>query len=291
MMNLPTWNWFLVISTLTILSLFVGVLLARRSLMSAASTMVIALTGVVAFAWLQRNPSVLVYLGPVELIKHIEGVAAAPFFMLFVGAAWGASEQTRQKRIAFAAGMLGLIFFVQGSLWMLLPSPAMILNDDRTGGEVRQTTNFTCAPAAAATALNLVNVVTSEAEMAELTQTRPGVGASLIRTLAGMNKRLAGSGYEAMIVNVDYDTLIASPYPFLTTMRDDQTRMFSSHMVAVDVVNHRSVRILDPEMGRTSMTRGMFDQLRQRDVIMISRTSAQIATRTRISRTDQRLSL
>ena len=83
---------------------------------------------------------------------------------------------------------------------MIQSTPRNAFGRQTSSGPVMQSQDYSCVPAACATALNQLGLPTTEAEMAELTQTRPGTGATLIRALAGLRERLAGTSFSVELV-------------------------------------------------------------------------------------------
>lgn len=239
--------WFTSMAALGVAGFMVGNRLGRGNDRRAWLTMLVALGLITLWAWLLRNPSIAVRAIPVWMLSHIEGVGAVPLFMIITGVAWSRAQHPHQKRVTVLAAFFGGLFFLQGSLWMLQTTPRNVLGGTHTEGAVTmQTQDFTCVPAACATALNRLGIPTTEAEMAELTQTRPGTGSTLIRALDGLSTRLAGTGYAAELVEPRYEDLATLKMPVLTPLQYEPQKL---HMVAILSVRRGLVRIADPESG------------------------------------------
>jgi ABC-type bacteriocin/lantibiotic exporter with double-glycine peptidase domain len=160
--------------------------------------------------------------------------------------AWGRVKLPRQRRIVQLAMAVGLIYFLHGGLWMLQSTPATALGQAQGGTQIMQSQDYSCVPAACATALNRIGISSSEAEMARLTETRVGNGATTIRALDGLNQRLRGTDMRATLLNVPPDDLQHMPLPLLTSLQFEQSR---AHMVVIIRVDRKGVTIIDPAEG------------------------------------------
>ena len=154
------------------------------------------------WCWLIRNPSVAVEVVPLSALARLEGIGAAPMFMFVVGVAWALGQLRRQRAIVIVAVMLGAGYFVQGGWWMLKQTPegAFARSERDMNLDVLQSQDYSCVPAACTTSLRILGVATTEAEMAELTETRPGNGATLIRAMRGLEVRLKHEGLEPRLI-------------------------------------------------------------------------------------------
>lgn len=236
-----------------------------------AATVTIGVLLLVIWAWLTWNPAVAVHAIPAGLLTYLEGVAAVPVFMLICGVAWSCSTLPRQRRVTALAAAMGLIYFVQGGMWMLQTTPRSALGEQIVvdpSGVVYQSTEFSCVPAACATALTQLGVPTTEADMAELTQARPGTGSTLIRAMNGLQQRLADSPIEVHLVEPDYEQLTSLPLPALTPLRMGTTQR---HMVVLTHVNEQVVSLIDPQEGRVLYYRDDFEEVFEGQVLVFER--------------------
>lgn len=219
--------------------------------------MLVALGVMTLWTWLLRHPAVAVNALPVEMLSYVEGGGAVPLFMVIVGVAFGKAQTPGQRRLTVLAAFFGGVFFLQGSMWMLQSTPSRVMGDGQPiGGMVMQSQDFTCVPAACATALNQLGVPATEAEMAELTHTRPGTGATLIRAMQGLNHRLRHTRFRVELIEPGYDELTVAAPPLLTPLRFEPQRL---HMVVILGVHEHWVHIADPQIGWMRMTRKEFE--------------------------------
>ena len=239
--------WFTWLALLALGGFLLGNRLGRGDARRAFAAMIAAVSLIACWTWLMRNPSVAVNAMPVWFLSHVEGSGSVPLFMLVTGIAWSRAQLVHQKRLTILAAFFVGMFFLQGSMWMLQTTPQSVLGGTRTSSAVTmQSQDFSCVPAACATALNMLGIETTEAEMANLTQTRAGTGSTLIRALDGLTTRLAGSNWRAQLLEPSLDDLDSLPMPMLTPLQFESQRL---HMVTLLGFHRGLVRIADPEAG------------------------------------------
>lgn len=248
-------NWFVGIALFTVLAWLVGVRLGRGSAWAGRLTIGLGVVMMIGWGWLIRHPATAVHFIPVGLLSWIEGVGGVPLFMLILGAAWARSRLPRQRLLIGWAMMFGAIYFVNGGMWMLQSTPTAVMGQTVEPYEIRQTQDYSCVPAACATALNLLGVSSTEREMAELTQTRPGTGATMIRALDGLEHRLRGGPLRPVLLEPTFDELKALPLPALTPLQFEPTRR---HMVVISRITSTGIWIMDPMDGYQYFTHHAF---------------------------------
>lgn len=228
------------------------------------------------WAALIHNPTVAVELIPLSILARLEGIGAAPLFVFVVAVGWRLSYLRRQRAIMIVGLLLGAGYLLQGGMWMMQPTPT---NAFDRGGHlyyVPQTQDYSCVPAACTTTLRLLGVQTSEAEMAELTETRPGSGATLIRAFNGISEKLEGSSITPSLLERDYEQLMRLQPPMLTPMRYESARL---HMVTIVEVRPHRVVIIDPQIGIEFVRREEFLQYYRGQVIAFDGGSVRATTR------------
>ena len=249
---MPTVGWFILQGLASLGTLCLGLRLGRGPLRRAWLWLALGMTVLIYWAWLKHHPAVAVYAIPLAVLCYIEGTGAVPAFMLVVGIAYARSRLPHERRVAVLAAALGLIYFLHGSLWMLQSTPTQSFAQTQTGVEVRQSQNYSCVPAACATALNHLGVASSEAEMAELTQTRPGSGATLIRAMEALQRKLAGTDIQVKMLEPEYSQLLGLDMPLLTPLRLELGR---HHMVTVLRADELGAWVADPLQGNIFVPR------------------------------------
>jgi len=263
---LPTISWFIAIASLAALAWAVGIVVGRSPAPTSRAALLAAVVMLLGWGYLMRNQEVAVQLLPAWFLGRIEGVAAVPLFMLIVGIAWSKAQMSRQRHVIVWAMIVGAIYFVQGGWWMVQPTPA--LGAGRTYGDsyVYQSEDYTCVAAASATALRILGIDTSEAEMVALTDTRPGTGSTTIRAMAGLQRKLEGTGLRVDLISPTFHELQLVSVPALTPLQFDRTRR---HMVTILKVSADGVVIADPTEGSLFLSRAEFEAAYRGQVLVI----------------------
>jgi predicted double-glycine peptidase len=247
--------WFAGTVATGVIAGVVGMRLGRGDAPRAWRAVAAAATLLGLWAWLAWNPAVAVQAIPVRLLSRIEGVAAAPLFMLILGVAWARSARPRQRAVVTAAALVGVIYVLRGGGWMIQPTPAEAFTRTIDREMVAQSQDYSCVAAASATALTRLGLLTSEAEMARLTRTTPGNGATLVRAMDGITQRLRGTPWRVELLQPTLDQLMVLPTPMLATV---QVGPLQRHMIVVEAATPRHVRVLDPAGGPMVLTTDEF---------------------------------
>lgn len=251
--------WFLIMATLSVAGFAAGRQLGRARLGRVSLWLTLAMVLLALWVWLYNHPDIAVKIIPLSILSQIEGTAAAPMFMLILGVAWARSKIARQRFVVLAAIAVGVMYFIRGGLWMIQPMPASALADEAAPDQiVMQSQDFTCVPAACATALNALGIPSTESQMAELTQTRIGEGATVIRAVDGLTQRLDQSPWVVELILAPLDDFIGTRTPILTAILTGQTQR---HMVAILAVSNKYVLVADPIDGLRNLPREEFDPL------------------------------
>jgi hypothetical protein len=135
-----------------------------------------------------------------------------------------------------------------------------------------QTTDFTCAPAAAVTALRKLGLPAHEGEIAVLSHSSPVVGTLPACLQTALQNRYSADGLKCHYRRFDSVAQLKGPGVTLAMVRQ---AFLLDHCVAVLEVSDRMVTIADPVLGRTSMTREQFEKIWRFSGIVLKRDSAQ----------------
>lgn len=266
MVLVPIWS-FALLASLCVGAVVLGVRLGSASLRHARLTIAVSLIGLLVWAWLTRHPEVAVRLVGADVLAQVEGVGCVPLFMLIVGVAWARSTLRRQKQVVAWAAGFGGVFFLHGGMWMLQATPSASLAQTAALGPTMQSDDYTCVPAACATALGALGVHTSEAEMARLTFARPGMGSTTVRALSGLQYRLTATPWTAELIAPAPDELRHLPMPALTPMQIDRTQR---HMVTLLAADRSGVWVADPVSGVLWYGWPEFDEMYTGQVIVFT---------------------
>lgn len=260
--------WFIGLAIFAALSWGVGFRLGSGPVWRTWASLALGIGLILGWAWLIRHPSVAVHVIPVGVLSRIEGVGGVPIFMLILGVAWARCSVPRQRHVVAWGMMLGAIYYVNGGMWLLQETPTAVMGQTITDADFRQTQDYTCVPAACATALNMMGVPSTEAQMAELTQTRPGTGATIIRALDGLNHRLNNTGIAPVLLEPDWEILRGMDTPMLTPLQFESTRR---HMVVISSITQSGVWVMDPVEGFMHFSPPAFLDVYRNQVIAFDR--------------------
>jgi hypothetical protein len=139
-----------------------------------------------------------------------------------------------------------------------------------TSGICYQSTGYTCAPAAAVTALRKLGLSATEGEIAILSHTSPVAG-----TLPGCLETALQSRYadDGLRCRYRYFNSIGQLKDAGITLAVVRDKFMSDHCVAVLEVSDRVVTIADPVVGRMLMSYEQFEQIWRFTGIVLRRNS------------------
>lgn len=261
--------WFLGLVVAGLAALAIGLRIGKRGQAASIVGSILTLAVLAIWAWLQRRPSLYVEVVPEVAAGYIERIAAVPIFMILAGIAWQRCQMARQRRLIALAIGLATVCFVYGSAWMLQATPQSGFAETVTPQLTLQTQDFSCVPASCATVLNHLGIYTTEAEMARLTDTRPGSGTTLVRAWLGLNRRLEESASfhrRAQLLEPTYEQLMTLPMPVLIPVQFESDR---GHMCVLTHIDDRGVRMIDPQFGINCMLRQEFESIYRGEAIAI----------------------
>ena len=142
---------------------------------------------------------------------------------------------------------------------MILPGggvPALgVTNIDRNG-LCRQTTGYTCVAASMVTMLRAKGITADETEMARLSYTQVGGGATDSRALWALQRKLEGTGWAPRYRALDREGLIKASKPCMVQL---DWGYFVSHMVPVMAADAETVVIGDPLSGERRVPMSKFE--------------------------------
>ena len=253
--------WFLGAVLFTGVAGSAGVMVGRGVPGTIRASVGGAVAWMLGWAWLVHHPDVAVEFISVEFLSRVEGFGGVPAFMFLLGVLWSRTCLNRQRVVVVWAAAFGGVYFVHGGIWLLQDTPAAVMGHSVAGetrGLVMQSQDYSCVPASCATALNLLGVPSTEAQLAHLTDTRPGSGATVLRALRGLNTRLTGSPLQARLLALTAEGVPSLHLPALTPLQYERTRR---HMVVILASNEDGVWLMDPMAGVMRMDSEAFRSL------------------------------
>jgi predicted double-glycine peptidase len=135
-----------------------------------------------------------------------------------------------------------------------------------------QTTDYTCAPAAAVTALGKLGLPAQEGELAILAHTSPVAGTLPGCLQTALQKRYGDKGLKSQYRRFDS---IAQLKDAGLTLAVVKSAFLTDHCVAVIEVSDKMVTIADPAGGKKSLSYKQFEEIWRFSGIVLKRDSAQ----------------
>jgi hypothetical protein len=133
-----------------------------------------------------------------------------------------------------------------------------------------QSTNYTCGPAAAVTALGKLGLSANEGELAVLSYTSPIVGTLPTCLSSALKRRYGTEGLKCQYRYFDSITQLKNAGITLAVVRDG---FMNSHCVTVLGVSDYVITIADPVMGRRLMSYEQFEKVWRFSGIVLKRDS------------------
>jgi hypothetical protein len=133
-----------------------------------------------------------------------------------------------------------------------------------------QTTGYTCAPAAAVTALGKLGLTAQEGELAILAHTSPVAGTLPGCLQAALQNRYGSKGLKCQYRRFDS---IAQLKDAGLTLAVVKSAFMSDHCVAVLEVSDRMVIVADPVIGKMAMSHKQFEEIWRFSGIVLKRDS------------------
>ena len=135
-------------------------------------------------------------------------------------------------------------------------------------GVCYQTTDYTCAPAAAVTALRKLGLPAREGEIAILSHTSPIAGTLPICLKDALQNQYGADGLKCLYRRFDS---IAQLREAGLTLAVIKSAFLSDHCVAVLEVTDRMITIADPAIGRISIPHEQFEKIWRHSGLVLKR--------------------
>jgi len=135
-----------------------------------------------------------------------------------------------------------------------------------------QSTDYTCGPAAAVTALRKLGLQANEGEIAVLSHTSPVAGTLPWCLYTALQNRYGAAGLKCQYRYFDSIIQLKNAGITLAVVRDE---FLSDHCVAVLEVSDQMVCVADPVAGRRLMSHSQFEKTWRFSGITLKRDSAQ----------------
>jgi predicted double-glycine peptidase len=137
-------------------------------------------------------------------------------------------------------------------------------------GSCFQTTDYTCGPAAAVTALRKLGLDAQEGELAILARSSPISGTLPLSLSSALKSRYAADGLECDYSYFDSIDQLKNAGFILVPVKNG---LFSDHCVTILDVSDHTVTFADPVLGKRSMTHEQFEKIWRFSGITLTRKS------------------
>lgn len=135
-----------------------------------------------------------------------------------------------------------------------------------------QTTGYTCAPAAAVTALRKLGLTAQEGEIAILAHTSPVAGTLPGCLQTALQNRYGDEGLRCQYRHFDS---IAQLKDAGLTLAVVKSAFLTDHCIAVLEVSDRMITVADPALGKKSLSYKQFEEIWRFSGIVLKRDSTQ----------------
>jgi predicted double-glycine peptidase len=141
-----------------------------------------------------------------------------------------------------------------------------------SNGICYQSTSYTCAPAAAVTALRKLGLPANEGEIAILSHTSPVTGTLPGCLRAALQNRYGAEGLRCQYRRFDSIAQLKDAGVTLVVVK---STFLSDHCIAVLEVLDKMITVADPIMGKRSLSYKQFEKIWRFSGIVLKRNSAQ----------------
>ena len=250
------------ISLVALLGIAVGGMFSRLKTRAWVGGYFLALLLIVTLLIARLNLS-LAFVPPLSWLV----AGRARYVVLCLAVTIGLTSPLSRLRGKFQKVMIYFIIAVVVVYSTILPFlvPALIRKDLSKlktrfdiNGICYQTTDYTCGPAAAVTALNKLGLPAEEGEIAILAHSSPVTGTLPKCLYKALDKRYSSDGLKSQYRYFDSLAELKNAGITLAVVRDSLLR---EHCVAVLEVSEEMVTFADPAGGKISMSHGQFEKI------------------------------
>jgi predicted double-glycine peptidase len=191
-----------------------------------------------------------------------------PFALVLLGIG---ARRMRQRPLRAAAGIaaLGAFLFALQQPWAWATfDPSEFTGKPDCDGVCRQTQDYTCGAAAAATLLAHLGIGSDEREMARLCGSTPLTGTDELAVCSGLRAKLKDSGYSVAVERPNPDRLERHLRPVMARMR---AGAFRDHWVVLFAINDQTAVLGDPVEGKTVIPADEFYRTWRGSVVSVNR--------------------
>jgi hypothetical protein len=226
--------WFIGLLAIAACCFVAGARLGKRS-RQVGQTSLFVLVCLIAVAALPRyRPALAAEYVPLSLLVHLEGTFGVYPWMALVGVLAMSSLSSTLRRAVPLLAIMGLLLFLHGAVWMVLPVIQVTEVEDRSEtGVTLQSRHDSCVPSACATAVRRFGISATEAQMCHVVRAKPSRGSTLVRAAWGLRDFLAPHEIDVTLEDLTIEEVAARARrnrPILITVRSS---LVADHMIVV----------------------------------------------------------
>ena len=196
-------SWFVALAVLALAMLLLGRRFGscRSSVQNAA--LIVSVVAVGLAAMLRFRPVLLHHWLPLEISVWLDGLVSVFPWMFMVGVLSTGETTVQLRRSAPLMVVLGVVYFLFGGIWMLLPTIQIGAPEEISpSGIIIQNRHDTCVPASAANALRMMGIPATEQHMCEVVMAKPTRGSSIARAAYGLRDYLRQHDMRVRLLDV-----------------------------------------------------------------------------------------
>lgn len=135
---------------------------------------------------------------------------------------------------------------------------------------VKQTTDYTCGPAALATLINLMGGKTEEMEMARFSGTTEDRGT----TMLGLKNAAKEFGYNGIGKKIKFNKITKESLPFIVrvAVENEETKELKDHFVVLKKIERDNFFLADPVEGNVILKERDFEKMYKGSIFSVSMT-------------------
>lgn len=211
-------GYYLATAALGLAAFAAGFALARRSRRAALAAAGVVLGLVVLKAVLHWRPEWEAALFPWVDYVYFQGYWLYPTALLFFGLATGQLPVRWNRAVVASVAAAVFAHSLWAGRWMVVPLDDSSTRRADARHHCRQSSGYTCVPAACVSFLSHLGINATEGEMARLCLTRRR-GTTFFNTYRGLVLKLDGRPFDVRIVRLDVRALRALGGPAVVAVR------------------------------------------------------------------------
>lgn len=239
--------WFIALLALAGACHLLGRWVGRKP-KAVAQIAVFVAVGLIGLAALPRfRPGLVGEYLPLWLFVRLEGVFGVLPWMALVGVLATSKLSTALRRSVPLLLTMGVVYFLYGAIWMVLPVIHITEPENRSANDVTlQSRHDSCVPSASATAMRRLGISATESQMCDIVQAKSNRGSTLVRAAWGLKHFLEQYNIDVSLEDLTLEEVVEQSrrnQPILITVKSS---LAADHMIAVLGPYGRDILIANP---------------------------------------------